>query len=230
MSEDYWVSFWKDRGKQSVGLDSQTRVFRTSNKAPITADCWAQTLDYVRGHFPVQEGDAVLDLCAGNGLFSRQFADAGANVVSVDISKELLSELDDLGNPRIETLCRDMRELAFPDQRFTHVFLYAGIQYISPGEAVNLLRACYHWLKPGGRLLVGDVPDAGLMWKFYNSPERRDFYFENVSHGRDVIGTWFERDWMKFLGESIGFSSVVVRDQPPEQIYAHFRFDAFLNK
>ena len=230
MADDYWVSFWKARGQESVGQDPQIRVCRTSNKQPISEDRWKQTLAYIHQQFPIGPGAVLLDACAGNGLFSREFADRGALVISLDISTELLAELDTLAHPRIQICCQDMRTLEFATGQFSHVFLYAGIQYISHAEAVRFVRACHHWLKPGGRLMIGDIPDVALRWAFYNSAERRASYFENLSQERDVIGTWFERDWVRFLAEDVGFSTVVIRDQPAEQIYAHFRFDAFFEK
>ena len=230
MADDYWVSFWKKRGLESVGLESQTRVLRTSEQRPIGHERWQQTLTYIDKQFPVGTGATLLDLAAGNGLFSREFAGRGAAVTAVDVSPELLAELDMLAHPKIQTLCRDMRDLDFAEASFSHIFFYAGIQYLTHGEAVRLLRSCCRWLQPGGRLMIGDVPDAGLRWTFYNTPERRAVYFDNLTQGREVIGSWYERDWIRYLAQNAGYASVAVYDQPPEQIYARFRFDAFFAK
>ena len=103
--------------------------------------------------------------------------------------------------------------------------LYAGIQYLSEGEAVTLLRNMYSWLKPGGLIFVGDIPDHARLWSFYNTPERRALYFDNVITGQDVVGTWFDEEWLIQLAKNAGFRQAAVMQQPTEQIYAHFRFD-----
>lgn len=230
MTTDSWVSFWKSHGQSSTGLDPQSRVCRTSNKKPVDEATWEQTLAYVRGHLQVGRGAHVLDLCAGNGLFSRAFAADGAEVTAVDVSPDLLAELDALGLPAVRTRCQDMRELDFAEGSFSHVFLYAGVQYLTHAETVRLLRAAFGWLRPGGVLMLGDVPDGQLRWAFYNTPERRRLFFDNLLQDKDVIGTWFDRAWILHLAEDAGFSEAQTLDQPSEQIYAHFRFDALMSR
>jgi 2-polyprenyl-3-methyl-5-hydroxy-6-metoxy-1,4-benzoquinol methylase len=229
MKNDYWVSFWKAQGQKSVGQDAQLRILRTSNKEPISQQRWHATLDYIQASFPVDKSAVVLDLCAGNGLFSRAFAEWGAKVTAVDVSAELLSELEARKDLGINTVCQDMRELDFPKDHFSHIFLYAGIQYVSHAEAVLLLKHCHEWLQSGGQMMIGDIPDAALQWSFYDTPERRAVYFDNLQQGTDIIGTWFDRDWLVSLAEYVGFNASTC-DQPASQIYSHFRFDAFLKK
>ena len=230
MPEDYWILFWKAHGEKSMGLNSQARVLRTRNKLEIDNLAWKSTLDYIQKKIVVDAGSVVLDLCAGTGVFSREFAESGAAVVSVDISSDLLHELDALGNGRIKTMCQDMRKLEFGDEEFSHIFLYAGIQYLTHAEAISVFHACYRWLKPGGRMMIGDIPDVARRWVFYDTAERKEFYFENLSRGVEVIGTWFERDWLRFLFQTLGFDEIRIENQPNDQIYSDYRFDIFLKK
>lgn len=230
MSNDYWINFWKEQGRNSVGKDSQSRVLRTKNKQPINENDWTFFLNYFNEIFHITPNSVVLDLCCGNGLISREFAAQGAQITSVDASADLLAEIENLHLPNINLVCDDMRAVDFPDNQFSHILLYAGIQYISHQEAINLLRACYHWLKPNGILMIGDIPDSGLLWDFYNTDERKKIYFDNLAKGNDIIGTWFSRDWLCYLAESIGFSHIQVQAQPENQINAHFRFDLILGK
>lgn len=227
---DYWTSFWKSQGRASAGQQAQERVLRTSNRAPIDEQRWRRTVDYVCQNMAIQSGDTILDLCSGNGLFSIEFARLGATVTAVDISEDLLADLKKVAHPSITTRCSDMRGLSFEEGCFSHVFLYAGIQYLSHGEAVLLLRECYSWLQPGGCLLIGDIPDADKIWMFYDSPERREQYFTALAERREVIGTWYSRSWLDLLAKDVGFKSVRSEDQPEYQIYSHFRFDALMYK
>lgn len=225
MSTEYWLEYWKKHGRASIQKDEQTQVLRTFNKQPITPERWQLTLDYLDTQFPVGATDDVLDLCAGNGLFTSHLAPRCRSVTAVDISEDLLAVLDQKKRPNVKTLQSDIRKLSFEESSFSRILLYAGIQYLSEGETVVLFRQISNWLKPGGLLFVGDIPDLGKLWSFYNTPERQALYFDNKVSGRDVVGTWFDASWLLRLAESTGFQEANIIEQPSEQIYAHFRFD-----
>jgi SAM-dependent methyltransferase len=225
MSAEYWLEFWKKHGRASTQSDEQTQVLRTFNKQPITPERWQATLNYLDDQFPVGATDDVLDLCSGNGLLTAHFAPRCKSVTAVDISEDLLVSLGQRKLPNVKTLQSDIRKVSFEGGSFSHIFLYAGIQYISEGESVALFREIFQWLKPGGQLFVGDIPDRGRLWSFYNNPKSAALYFDNQVSGRDVIGTWFDESWLLRLAESTGFQQANVIRQPLEQIYAHFRFD-----
>ncbi|MEM1142832.1 MAG: class I SAM-dependent methyltransferase [Pseudomonadota bacterium] len=229
-SGDHWTAFWTRSGRDSDGQDAQSRVMRTENKQPISVDRWNSTVAYILDKFPINRDARLLDICAGNGLFSRQFAEQGATVHAIDISPDLLAAIPVDRYPKLSTQCADMRDLSFPQDEYSHIFLYAGIQYLTYAEAIELLRKCQKWLLPGGRMMIGDVPDQERLWHFYNNAERRNTYFTHAVKGEDIIGTWFEKSWLENLAEHAGFSSVVTQNQPPDQIYAHYRYDAFLTK
>jgi SAM-dependent methyltransferase len=225
MSTERWLDFWRTRGRSTLGDDLQTQVLRTSNKQPIAQPLWEKTLAYVDRLFPVGSTDDVLDLCCGNGLFSAHFAGMSRTVTAVDVSPDLLGGLARLSLSNVITLCSDAREAQFAEGAFSRIWLYAGIQYLSESEVVLLFRKMLHWLRTGGLLFIGDIPDRARMWSFYNTPERRSQYFDNCIDDRDVVGTWFDSLWLKQLAEATGFREAEVIQQPSEQIYAHFRFD-----
>lgn len=225
MSDDRWLEFWRTHGRETIASDPQTQVLRTFNKQPIDQRRWDFTLQQLDGVFPVTKNDDVLDLCCGNGLFTAHFASRCRNVTSVDISPDLLAALDRRALPNVTTHCADMRTADFADGSFSRILVYAAIQYIDHAESVKLFRRMARWLRPGGLLFLGDIPDSARLWSFYNTPERRQLYFENLVAGRDVVGTWFDRAWMEHLCDSAGFAGARTLDQHPELIYAHFRFD-----
>ena len=225
MSTEYWLEFWKKHGRSSSQADEQTQVLRTFNKQPITPERWERTLDYLDAQFPVSASDDILDLCSGNGLFTAHFAPRCRSVTAVDISADLLTNLEQRKLTNVRILQSDIRKVFFEEGSFSRILLYAGIQYLSEGEAVALFREMFKWLKPDGLLFVGDIPDRGKLWSFYNTPDRLTLYFDNQIRGQDVVGTWFDKSWLLRLAENTGFHQAVAIRQPNEQIYAHFRFD-----
>ncbi|MGI9517090.1 MAG: class I SAM-dependent methyltransferase [Pirellulaceae bacterium] len=229
MTGNYWTEFWIEQGKSSAGHNPQSRVLRTLQKQPISADNWEQTVEYVSGKLALESEFRLLDLCGGNGLFARHMADQCQQVVVVDISGSLLEGVNEnTGN--ITGIQSDMREAEFADASFERVLWYAALQYLTLQESVAMFSRIYNWLAPGGELFVGDIPDASRRWDFFDNPERRAAYFHGLEAGRPIVGTWFEKEWLQFLATNTGFRSADVLSQPEYQIYSWFRFDMLCRK
>jgi SAM-dependent methyltransferase len=225
MSTERWLEFWAAQGRTSIDADEQSQVLRTYNKQPITAERWRLTLTDLDRKFPVGLQDDLLDLGCGNGLLTEHFAPRCRSVTSVDVSADLLACLARRSLPNVNTIHCDMRLAGFPDASFSRILMYATIQYLSETEVVALFRNLSRWLRPVGLLFVGDVPDRDRLWNFYNTSERRTAYFENLVADRDVVGSWFQSEWLRNLAAHVGFEHSEMVPQPTELIYSHFRFD-----
>ena len=96
-------------------------------------------------------GEVVLDLAAGTGTSSVPFADAGAQVVSVDMSLGMLFE-GLKRNPTLSFVAGDALALPFADDAFDAATLSFGLRNVQDTEAAltELLRV----VKPGGRLVI----------------------------------------------------------------------------
>ncbi|MCP4440180.1 MAG: class I SAM-dependent methyltransferase [Aureispira sp.] len=228
MKNDYWVNFWQDYTTDITEKDEQSQVLRTFNKKPITEELWQFTLDEIDSVFNVVEGDHVLDLCSGNGLLSKHFLTKGASVAAVDISKELLTNLE--GIEGIDAIHSDIRAVDFDNHTFDHILFYAGIQYLTDKEAIVLLQKIYNWLKPGGSLFIGDIPDVKKRWNFFNNEERHKVFFDNQLKGEAIVGNWFESDWFDNLTAYLGFKEGQLVEQDEKLIYSTFRFDYLYKK
>lgn len=228
MNNNYWVDFWKTLTKHTGNKDEQTQVLRTLDKVPISKELWGFTLHEIDKYFKINTGDKILDLCAGNGLFAKHFVAKGCEVTAVDISSELLKNLE--SEQQIETILSDIRTIEFGDESFNHVFLYAGIQYLSEKEAIELMIKIYGWLKPNGILYIGDIPDFKKRWIFFDNQERRKVYFTNKLEEKAIVGNWFEKGWFKHLADFIGFQEEKYIQQHEKLIYSKFRFDYYYKK
>jgi len=96
-------------------------------------------------------GEFVLDLAAGTGTSSVPFAEAGANVVSVDMSLGMLFE-GIKRNPSLSFVAGDALALPFADEAFDAATVSFGLRNVQDTEAAltELLRV----VKPGGRLVI----------------------------------------------------------------------------
>ncbi|MFT7677000.1 MAG: ubiquinone/menaquinone biosynthesis C-methylase UbiE [Planctomycetota bacterium] len=229
MSDHYWSKFWVEHGSASADAHPQAQVFRTLHREPIEQAKWEDTLAHISTSLAPGEQDRLLDLCGGNGLIAGALAKQCKDVVVVDISDGLLAHAGDRG-ANVRCLQGDMRAVEFEDGSFERVLCYAALQYLTLDEAVALFERVYRWLTPGGSFFVGDIPDAGRQWEFFNSPERRSGYFSKLQVGEPIVGTWFDRQWVSHLAAHAGFTGVEAVDQPESQIYSWFRFDLSCTK
>ncbi len=98
-----------------------------------------------------QPGQVVLDLAAGTGTSSVPFVDAGAQVVSVDMSLGMLAE-GRKRNPGLSFVAGDALALPFADDAFDAATISFGLRNVqdTEGALTELLRV----VKPGGRLVI----------------------------------------------------------------------------
>jgi cyclopropane fatty-acyl-phospholipid synthase-like methyltransferase len=222
---EHWARFWSEYQTDVADKDEQSQVLRTRNKQPINQRKWEITLDIVSQQLELQPDDTLLDLCCGNGLFSAAFAPRIAGVEAVDISPVLTGRLEARGLHNVRVLTSDMRDAQFAQQSFSKVLWYAGIQYIDESDIVAMVLRIRGWMKPGGILIIGDIPDRAKLWDYFNDDTRRAAYFDGLEQRKPIIGSWLDAGWIERLCLASGFASAKTVPQHEELIYADFRYD-----
>lgn len=99
-------------------------------------------------------GKKVLDVGAGTGRLTVELARAGAEVIALDVSEEMLKVLK-RKNAQIETVVGDAEDLPFADNSFdiiVAVFLVVHLK--DPGRFFDEV---YRVLKSGGKFLVTNI-------------------------------------------------------------------------
>jgi ubiquinone/menaquinone biosynthesis C-methylase UbiE len=106
----------------------------------------------------LKEGQTVLELACGNGVFARRMAQLGAHVVATDVSARLLelakarsTEYRDRIEYHQVDATKEEQILAFGKQRFDAAVCNMGIMDIP--EIDPLMRAVRQALKPQGRFV-----------------------------------------------------------------------------
>lgn len=224
----YWLDHWRRHAEATAGADPQAQVQRTWQGRPMSAEQFEAIVDWVLSRLRPEADCDVLDLCCGNGAITHHLARRCRQVLGVDFARTLLDQVDRGAHPNLEVLQSDIRACDFPEDSFDRVLLYAGLQYLDLPETVVLLREVRRWLRPGGRVLLGDIPDADRMWDFFDSAERRSAYFAQLAGRQPLIGTWFSPQWLTHLGRDCGFDRVEVLRQPSVFPFGHFRFELLL--
>ncbi len=126
--------------------------------------------------------DSVLDIGCGVGLLSGPLSHVVASVTGVDhpgVVDVLRARC-----PGVEVIPGDFRELDLGARRFTKIVMYGVVQNLpDEGEVVSFLRKALDHLHPGGRLLVGDLPNV--------DKKRR---FQSTEFGADFEAMWARHD------------------------------------
>jgi trans-aconitate methyltransferase len=95
-------------------------------------------------------GERILDLGCGTGHLTAQIAQAGATVVGLDHSAEMLEQASS-AYPRLEFMKGDASDFTFTEP-FDAIFSNAVLHWIRPPEAV--IRCVRDALRPGGRFVA----------------------------------------------------------------------------
>lgn len=135
--------------------------------------------------------DTVLDIGCGVGLLAGPLSFMVSSVPGIDHPEVV--EVLRTRCPGVEALPGDFREVDLGDRRFTKIITYGVVQNLPDEVAVmSFLQKALQHLHPGGRLLVGDMPNV--------DKKRR---FRSTRFGAEFEQMWASRDGStSMIGES----------------------------
>ena len=112
----------------------------------------------------IEPGMQVLDVATGTGNAAIHAAEAGADVVGLDLTPELFADArrrEALAGVRVEWLEGDAEALPFEDGRFDRVLSTFGVMFAPRHEvaAAELVRSC----RPGGIVVLANWTPGGFL-------------------------------------------------------------------
>lgn len=106
-------------------------------------------------------GMVAVDLGCGTGQLAIPLAQAGAHVKAVDISQNMILRLHEKamasGVGGIEGLVSAAEQFDLPEQSVDLVVTNYVLHHLRDEDKERVVQAAARWLKPGGRLVVGDM-------------------------------------------------------------------------
>lgn len=115
-----------------------------------------------------KQGEKVLDLGCGTGIYSLWLSEQGVNVTGIDISSEMLkkakSKAEDK-NQIIEFIKGDIHSLPFPVNTFDLIISNIVLEFVDSPEKV--ISEGLRVLKPGGRMVIGMIGKRSEWAKMY---------------------------------------------------------------
>jgi len=104
----------------------------------------------------IKKGEKVLDLACGQGFFSREFAKAGAEVLGLDISPELIKiaslQTTNYKLPAVFKVAPADNLKSVPDSSMDKAAIVLAIQNIE--NLMGTMAECARVLKKGGKLFI----------------------------------------------------------------------------
>lgn len=116
-------------------------------------DAWQKPHDVLMA-LKLRPDEAIADIGAGSGYFTRRFANHAGAVYAVDISRDLLAIIDKGGNPKIKTVLATAEDPKLAAGSVDTIFICDVLHHIDHRGAyyAKLNEA----LKPGGRIVIID--------------------------------------------------------------------------
>lgn len=96
----------------------------------------------------------ILDLGCGAGRDALYFADKDLKVTAVDISEGGISILREENGENIDCICKDVRDIDFPDSSFDVVYAHLILQYLDHAEMNIIMKKLYKMLKKNGYIFI----------------------------------------------------------------------------
>lgn len=122
----------------------------------------------VSAKLDIREDDTLLEIGSGPGnllIPLSHIVRLAAAIDSAPVLDRMLSRRD--GKSRIETYPGNFLSIELPPLRFSKVLIYSVFHYLDSHEmALSFLERALSLLQPGGRLLVGDLPNSDKKARF----------------------------------------------------------------
>ncbi len=115
----------------------------------------------VLGAVSVRPGSQALDIGCGSGQLSLPLAEQGARVLAIDPSQVMISRLEKSAEQQaligFECLATPIERLSLPAESVDLIVSSYALHYLRDVDKGRLVAAAYHWLRPGGTLVVADM-------------------------------------------------------------------------
>jgi len=149
---DNWFEFWKN---------SPLSDTNGMNLRPDTYDV-KKAVRHINSFLNIKEHHSILDVGCGNGLTLKVLSEFTKNLYGCDVSKNMVSLVNK--KYHVPAFVSTADKLPFADESFDRVICMAVMQYYSDIESARkAVKDMYRVCRPGGIMLIGDIPDARVL-------------------------------------------------------------------
>jgi SAM-dependent methyltransferase len=147
-------------------------------------------------------GTRILDIGCGTGTLALPLSRAGSEVVAVDVSAAMIQSVaeavegQDLA-ARLDLRVGSAEALDLPADSLDAVVTNYALHHLRDPDKVRLVEASFRWLKPGGRLIIGDM----MFGRGATAEDRRIIGQKVLALARKGPGGWWRvaKNGFRFL-------------------------------
>ena len=146
-----------------------------------------------------KQGDKVLDIGVGTGIFASALMKFGAEITGIDVSEKMLEIAKSKGVSNV--VIGNAESLDFPDESFDLVISITALEFIkNPDKAIaEMIRVC----KKGGRVVVGTL-GSDSCWASKRMEAKKkapDSVFRDAR--------FYSLDELRRMAEKFGYKTIV---------------------
>lgn len=221
-----WKEFWNNKATESMPMNSVGRVVQGKEMSELTLH---KIAELVASQLHLQAQDKLLDVCCGNGELTILLKKFGNQITAIDFSPILIQQAQSKFGTQINWHCADASSFDLNEQ-FDCILLYFSFQYFeSNKQALAVLKNLSKHLKPGGRILIGDIPDAAKKGIYYKGFAAKLKHLYQGLMGKNDMGKFWNKKQLLELCKKAKLEGLAI-DQQAWQPYAAYRFDLFIQK
>jgi SAM-dependent methyltransferase len=240
--------FFEQRGR-AVGASAPTleNLCYVSGRDPRL---WAQTgiyediIDHIVASIGATPESRVLEVGCASGFIARGVAPRVGGYTGVDIAGEALKAASQLGLSNAEFVLSDGGALPFEDGVFDGALCYDVFTNLpSPQDGAAIIDQMLRVVKPGGKVLIGSIPDEAVRLGFearvaafsaeleaqFGPPRLGPPPAPPEGGGERpnplIVGYYFSRESFVALGETLG-ARCEIQEIHRMNPYYGFRFNA----
>ncbi|MFN8278939.1 MAG: class I SAM-dependent methyltransferase [Saprospiraceae bacterium] len=217
-----WKHFWNQRARLDNPL---IQVARIRHGLVMDEQIMERIAERIKIQLNLTPLDDVLDVCCGNGYLSRLLTRYAKSVTGVDLAEDQINRARRFSeNSKLIFYTADAASFNL-ERKFDKILLYFSFQYFDSYQTgkdviTNLIRH----LKPGGVILLGDIPDQEKIHLYYTTPWLRLKNKIKTAFGKSDMGKFWNREELDQICHSLNVSGRYVT-QEDWQPYADYRFD-----
>lgn len=232
---DQWQEFWdnflmKRHGKEEVQTeeDLYLQVARTVNRKPITKEAFDKIIEQITEDLALSADDVLVDFCCGNGLFTYELRDKVKQIIGIDFSQPIIDTANKFRSAANITYCLGsvvgyMQTFNdnWPDTKPNKYLMNDSLAYFTVGDLEGMLNGI-KGVSEAFTFLTRGVPNDGLKWNYYNTPERKQFYDELQAKGdltNDGLGRWWKHTEVQAVCDKLQLNCVIRNQQLPLSDY-----------
>ncbi len=225
---DYWKEhFNENAAKYENSLFKQ--VDMTVNGKEVDSIQVDLRVKSIINNLSLKSSDILLDICCGNGMITSMLASYVSQIYSVDFSEGLINIANSTNKKEnINYAVGNIVTLDYSKfKNVTKVCMSSGFQYLSADEAEIFMKNLS--VLNSVTLYISNIPDKEKIWNYYNTDEKKAFYFQREKEGKPHIGTWRNKEDIEKLAAGNGFQCKFL-DIDKGLNTSYYRFDVLLNK